>query len=376
MARPGILFLLMMGEIVARSGVHGMFSVHDDLLAFPQYEIKFRDDVILEEEAEERLSSAPTVSSNARPEATGTGTAGEDDTVRIDEEGEEEGGSHEAETYEALWLNGRRYLCSVPIVKPAPPMNATEKELSRAAEEKELVRATTRGWELLSDLEGQCLYFVSGWWSYSYCHNHEIRQFHQKPPQNSVNTWPPTEDPATPSYILGQVSPEAAKRTKGQKGEGTELQATGELRFLVQKLGGGTTCDLTRKERKIEVQFHCNSQGSDRIGWIKEVSICCYLMVVYTPRLCNDVAFLPPREDRANNISCREIMTPGQMEKYYAGKAKEEEAKAMKVLKKPEELDAGEAKKPEIRTLGGVVLRATDDPLTDEDIEIIIRQEL
>jgi len=95
---------------------------------------------------------------------------------------------------------------------------------------------------------------ISGWWSYSYCHNHEIRQFHQKPPQNGVNTWPPAEDPATPSYILGQVSPEAAKRTKGQKGEGTELQATGELRFLVQKLGGGTTCDLTRKERKIEVQ--------------------------------------------------------------------------------------------------------------------------
>lgn len=60
-----------------------------------------------------------------------------------------------------LWMGGRRYLCSVPAVKSAPPMNATEKELSRAAEEKELVRATTRGWELLSDLEGQCLYFVS-----------------------------------------------------------------------------------------------------------------------------------------------------------------------------------------------------------------------
>ncbi|CUS08623.1 unnamed protein product [Tuber aestivum] len=373
MARLGILMLLL-GEIVARSGVHGMFSVHDDLLAFPQYEIKFRDDVILEEEAEERLSSAPTISSNPRPKATGT--AGEDassDATRGEEgEGEE---SHEAETYQVLWLNGRRYLCSVPIVKPAPPMNATEKELSRAAEEKELVRATTRGWELLSDLEGQCLYFVSGWWSYSYCHNREIRQFHQKPPQNGANTWPPTEDPATPSYLLGQVSPEAVKRTKGQKGEGTELQATGELRFLVQKLGGGTTCDLTKKERKIEVQFHCNPQGSDRIGWIKEVSICCYLMVVYTPRLCNDVAFLPPREDRANSISCREIMTPGRMEKYYTNKAKEEDGKAMKVLRKPQELGAGEeADKPEVKTLGGVVLRGADDPFTDDDVEIIIHE--
>jgi len=107
---------------------------------------------------------------------------------------------------------------------------------------------------LLLYIDVKVAWQVSGWWSYSYCHNHEIRQFHQKPPQNGVNTWPPAEDSTTPSYILGKVSPEAAKRTKGQKGEGTELQATGELRFLVQKLGGGTTCDLTRKERKIEVQ--------------------------------------------------------------------------------------------------------------------------
>lgn len=35
MTRLGILILLL-GEIVTRSGVYGMFSVHDDLLAFPQ----------------------------------------------------------------------------------------------------------------------------------------------------------------------------------------------------------------------------------------------------------------------------------------------------------------------------------------------------
>lgn len=114
---------------------------------------------------------------------------------------------------------------------------------------------------MLSELEGDCLYFVSGWWSYSYCHNREVRQFHQKTPQGGAAIpWPPMEDPGTPSYVLGQVSPEKRARSEKQrvkgssKGEGTELQATGELRFLVQKLGGGTTCDLTRKERKIEIQ--------------------------------------------------------------------------------------------------------------------------
>lgn len=81
------------------------------------------------------------------------------------------------------------------------------------------------------------------------------------------------------------------------------------------------------------MQFHCNSAGSDRIGWIKEVSICCYLMVVYTPRLCDDVAFLPPREDRANGVQCREIMDPKSFEDFYRQKAKAEQADALEVLR-------------------------------------------
>lgn len=185
------------------------------------------------------------------------------------------------ESYETLWLHGSRYLCSVPVVKPPPALNATEKEISRAAEEKELARATTRGWELLSELEQECLYFVSGWWSYSYCHNHEVRQFHQKAPQSGAAIAPPTEDPGTPSYVLGQVSAEKRAKTEKQKeegkspmkGEGMELQATGELRYLVQKLGGGTTCDLTRKERKIEIQV--GSSNSERV-WRRICSIGIY----------------------------------------------------------------------------------------------------
>jgi protein OS-9 len=161
------------------------------------------------------------------------------------------------ESYDTLWLKGQRYLCSIPEVKLPPPLNATEKERSKIEEEKELARATTRGWELLSDLDGKCLYFVSGWWSYSFCHNREVRQFHQLPPQQN-NQWPPTEDPSIQSFILGQVSRDGTQDVN----EGTELQGTGELRYLVQKLGGGTICDLTRKERKIEVQvLFCSLSG-------------------------------------------------------------------------------------------------------------------
>lgn len=33
-----------------------------------------------------------------------------------------------------------------------------------------------------------------------------------------------------------------------------ELQANGELKYLVQKLAGGTLCDITGKDRRIELQ--------------------------------------------------------------------------------------------------------------------------
>ncbi|KAF8536336.1 glucosidase II beta subunit-like protein-domain-containing protein [Trichophaea hybrida] len=210
--------------------------------------------------------------------------------------------NHLTESYELLQLKGKRdFLCAIPEIKHVSPMNATEKELSRVQEEKELAQATSRGWELLSDLDGKCLYFISGWWSYSFCYNREVRQFHQLPPQHN-NQWPPTEDAHTQSYVLGKVS------LDGSNHASTGLQTSGEQRYLVQKLGGGTICDLTGKDRKIEVQFHCNSHGTDRIDWIKEVSICCYLMIIYTPRLCNDATFLPRGDNKVTAIDCREVL--------------------------------------------------------------------
>jgi protein OS-9 len=83
----------------------------------------------------------------------------------------------------------------------------------------------------------------------------------------------------------------------------------GDQRYLVQRLDSGTTCDLTGRDRTIEVQFHCApGMKADRIGWIKEITTCAYLMVVNTPRLCDDVAFLPPEETTANAITCALII--------------------------------------------------------------------
>jgi protein OS-9 len=186
-------------------------------------------------------------------------------------------------TYESMMINGQRYLCSIPRI---PPEEAVSQANVTTAEEdaKELARATTRGWELLKDMEENCLYFFSGWWSYSFCHGEEVRQFHQLPPGKNVPMYPPVEDKKVQAYILGRFEGDMKATHEGSERKTLDaetgdqkvpskkdevgaqetrerglakLETKGEVRYLVQKLKGGTTCDLTGKERRIEVQVRC-----------------------------------------------------------------------------------------------------------------------
>ena len=156
------------------------------------------------------------------------------------------------------------------------------------------------------------------------------------------------EDPATPSYVLGKFGEVRNKFAidgagagggadreaglppeQGDEGRTTEIQAKGTStsRYLSQKLSGGTRCDLTGSPRRVEIQFHCHPQSADRIGLIKEVSTCSYLMIIYTTRLCDDVAFLPPREERAAGITCREVVREEEVEDWERRKKGEAERK-------------------------------------------------
>lgn len=228
-------------------------------------------------------------------------------------------------------LDGRRYLCDIPRVEEEySPQNETtegESEAAEAEHQKELARATDRGLELLRDMEGKCLYYISGYWSYSFCYNNKVEQFHALPPGNGRPMYPPTPDPRAYSFVLGRFNGQGMaaeedieeERPSSNKKSTTDvagLETKGESRYLVQHLEGGTTCDLTGRPRSIEVQFHCHPQSGDRIGRIKELRTCTYLMDIYTPRLCDDVAFLPPREDKVHGISCREILTPEEVPEW------------------------------------------------------------
>lgn len=224
-------------------------------------------------------------------------------------------------------MDDRRLLCQIPRVTQ-DELNATTgaQADNKAEEQKELARATDRGLELLREMEGRCMYYYSGWWSYSFCYMKQIKQFHSLPPGGGIPQYPPIEDTSTHSFVLGKFphsedgDGDGEQDQRPAKTDVAELHNKGGSRYLVQHLHGGTKCDLTGRNRQVEVQFHCHPQSTDHIGWIKELTTCSYLMVIYTPRLCDDVAFLPPQQDEVHPIKCREILMPDEVSEWEAMK--------------------------------------------------------
>ncbi|KFZ00651.1 hypothetical protein V501_10561, partial [Pseudogymnoascus sp. VKM F-4519 (FW-2642)] len=308
------LAALIAAAVGLASASQTVFSIHDDIDAFPQYSIVFSPSPISSSEAADLLEP-PKPSNGAEPSA-----------IPLE--------------YTRLLLHSTPHLCSIPR-PPTEERNLTSEALHKASLALELSRANTHGWELLAPLGKSCLYYTSGWWSYKFCYNDSITQFHAAPPQPGRPQFPPVRDPRTPQFVLGRAKKVAGQDSKthgkfyddgsSEKAEGGSdlelrgsqeeeseyyeddeikgiLQDNGDNRYLAQKMKSGTLCDLTMRPREIEIQYHCLATGVDRVAWIKEVTTCSYLMVVHTPRLCKDVAFQPQTQAETLEILCKPII--------------------------------------------------------------------
>lgn len=67
---------------------------------------------------------------------------------------------------------------------------------------------------------------------------------------------------------------------------------------------------------------------------IKETSTCSYLMVIDTPRLCNDVAFLPPQENAAHPISCQAVVSGSDVDDWEIARIEARIKEAERVIAK------------------------------------------
>ncbi|KAI5479070.1 misfolded glycoproteins degradation protein Yos9 [Pseudohyphozyma bogoriensis] len=222
---------------------------------------------------------------------------------------------------------GQAFLCTVPAVNDLPSTPPAPDDLeAKGNAERRRERGLERGLALIDGMKGSCLYQKHGWFTYSFCYGNEIRQFHEI----RVSGQPgPTEDPSTESYTLGQSPVPPSSLTPPKYGSGSASLAKSERipatlgggggdngwddggRYLVQQWEGGTICDKTGLPRTVEVQFHCNTQSTDRIALIRETSICNYVLLVHTPRLCGEAIFLegnPQVSDPPAVVDCQPVL--------------------------------------------------------------------
>ncbi|KAJ2851154.1 Protein OS-9, partial [Coemansia erecta] len=222
-----------------------------------------------------------------------------------------------------------KFLCQVPRVdNNDEAVYSTENEEHRQKSgnsqegldsnglEKELRITVERGLELLDSLKTECILFTAGWWTYEYCHGKYVRQFHKFEPDSdgivfSVEYMLGKHDHIRPFPVLSDGS--FSKNSNNNRKDKTEMRDTqvsriGRKRFLTQVWGGGTECDLTGKPRQIEVQFHCDPNGPERIVMVEEAMTCYYVMVINTPRLCADPRFYDMLASTAYSIKCQQVI--------------------------------------------------------------------
>ncbi|KZV71874.1 hypothetical protein PENSPDRAFT_605223 [Peniophora sp. CONT] len=207
------------------------------------------------------------------------------------------------------------YLCLVP---PPPEYQSTPPQ-----EEEPTELTALHSWSLLQPLAGSCIYHRQGWFTYAYCHNSHVRQFHETRQQrpNMAGGYQIEEDTEWEAYDLGRAPKTTSSTEDVAVVEQAALAANVELarggagsRYLVQRWRDGTTCDKTGRGREIEVQFHCSMTMTDTILFVKETKTCSYVLVINTPRLCGEPGFksrLDLREETP--IRCRHVVDEAGM---------------------------------------------------------------
>ncbi|KAJ2487402.1 Protein OS-9 [Coemansia sp. RSA 2050] len=199
-----------------------------------------------------------------------------------------------------------RMLCQMPRVNET--LSSTTVGEGDEEEEIDAAVVIARGAELLEPLKERCLTYLGGWWTFEYCHSQHVRQFHLLAPDKSGNTH-------EIEFRLGAYPKRIALDDSHQ------VRRIGRSRYVTQVWGGGTLCDMTREPREIEIQYHCDPHGPERIAVVEEVEVCSYAMIINTPRLCADPMFYDTAASAVYDIKCQHVLADAEHSKIMADRA-------------------------------------------------------
>ncbi|WWC59607.1 uncharacterized protein I303_102165 [Kwoniella dejecticola CBS 10117] len=375
MSRNLLIYLCALSSLSSTSSLRQGGNQLRDLYAYPKYEVQFLNDLPLSQSDAERVKSLGLGNEQDWLQGNLGGSSGR----RLSDGNEEAAIKDSLEVIPMNFAHPSEeagsvpypYLCLMPSKNATDTQTAMIDSLDQVVESEDELDPI-QGWQAMSHLDGKCLFTKQGWFTYSYCHNSHIRQFHAAPhphphpPGGLV----PVEDTKYDAYTLGQVSPGSRQRfaagqhrvgggvdaekirgksntnaagSESQSESGSEIDSLStsastsskksnqptisfgsnqsSSRYLIQRWSYGTRCDKTGKPREVEVQIHCSMTTGDMIYMIKELSICQYVIIIHSPYLCSLPGFKNHQENMVNKIEnapirCRQVVDDEEFQKW------------------------------------------------------------
>ncbi|KAF9574040.1 Protein OS-9 [Mortierella alpina] len=348
--------LLSLASTPALVASHSVGFVYNDLLAHPQYHVRYLKELVpmssIGTEALHRRNVHHRQASAKAPQlgdvsldAQEQGQAPDQSDPTLESATESAETQHSKDHQRVFSspassmimpdVRGQRWICTIPPKQTQQVKTPLKKTPQETAEQDRL--SVKKGLELLDHLTGHCLRTTHDYWTYEYCHKKHIRQFHAEiengqlvpasealthtlalyqPPAAEIQGHPNNEGSLQQRDSSASSSSSSSSSTT-QAGTVTELVVSNDQKYLVQQWGQGEICDLTGVPRKVQVRFQC-ANVDDRIQHVSEPSTCNYIMLIYSPSLCKEVAFENIPAPEVNNIDCRRIVTDDQYQASIA----------------------------------------------------------
>ncbi|EDV20948.1 uncharacterized protein TRIADDRAFT_60534 [Trichoplax adhaerens] len=180
---------------------------------------------------------------------------------------------------------GQLYYCTIPKWKEEIQ---TQKATSN----------TTNITELLRPLENTCMTKSKGWWTYKFCYNDRIEQYH-------------IQDDEITGDIISLGSFESEKDWSKEDETLHELQ-----RYHSQMYTNGSVCDSTNKARQTQIKLYCEEDSENYIGRISEPTECVYVINIFTPLLCQHPSLRPKAAVKPRPISCSPVLNAVEYSNY------------------------------------------------------------
>ncbi|PKI33182.1 protein OS-9 homolog [Punica granatum] len=179
--------------------------------------------------------------------------------------------------------DGQKFLCYLPKVEKSKNGRSTSQQnmSSMVMESEKRIKLKTPD-ELLEVLKGPCFVRQEGWWSYEFCYQKQLRQFHLE------------DEKVVQEFVLGVYDEEATVAFNQNLSDVSTLKdprsKDAAQRYHAHQYTNGTVCDLTNQPRGTEVRFVC-AEPRAMITSITELSTCKYALTVQVPTLCKHPLF-------------------------------------------------------------------------------------